>query len=390
MDVQRKGLLTLIRSALTETALPLPESFDLAKAMAMIRKHGIETLIYDGAVRCGLDRQQPVMQELFRRYCLLLQQSERQLQAIDRLYTALDAAGVDYMPLKGCNMKHLYPKPELRLMGDADILVRTEQYDRIRPVVKGLGYEELVDSDHELIWHSPELHLELHKRLIPSYNKDYYAYFGDGWRLARQECGSRFAMTPEDTMVYQFTHFAKHYRDGGIGLRHAADLWVYLRRRHPEEAPVRRELERLHLLEFYDNIRRLLEHWFQDGPADEKTDVIADFLFSSGSWGSHENHVISDGVKKAHEAGSVTGGRLKRLMTSLFPNRLIMAQKYPVLQKCPVLLPVCWPVRWVTAVLFRRDNVKRQRQSLQTMSAQNIKTYQQAMRFVGLDFHFKE
>ena len=118
--------------------------------------------------------------------------------------------------------------------------------------------------------------------------------------------------------------------------------------------------------------------------------LIADFIFSSGSWGSHENHVMSDGVKKSHEAGSIAGGRLKRLMTGLFPDRTIMAQRYLVLQKCPVLLPVFWPVRWVTAVLFRRENLKRQRQSMQILSAENIKTYQQAMQFVGLDFHFKE
>ena len=31
--------------------------------------------------------------------------------------------------------KKLYPKPELRVMGDADILIREEQYDKIKPVM---------------------------------------------------------------------------------------------------------------------------------------------------------------------------------------------------------------------------------------------------------------
>lgn len=390
MDALQKGLLTLIRSAVTEQSLPLPAEFDLEQALPMILKHGVQTLCYDGAVRCGLDKKNSAMQELFRRYCQLLRQSERQMRAVERLFAEFDHEGVDYMPLKGCCMKRLYPKPELRPMGDADILIRTDQYDRIRPVVERLGYEEVVESDHELIWHNAALHLELHKRLIPSYNKDYYAYFGDGWRLARKQTGCRFAMTPEDTMVYQFTHFAKHYRDGGIGVRHAADLWVFLRSMQPDEALIREELDRLRLREFYDNIRRLLDNWFQDGPADKKTEFLSDFMFSSGSWGSRENHILSDGVKKVSIAGSTAGGRRRRLLESFFPNRLSMQQKYPVLKTCPFLLPLFWPVRWITAVLFRRDNLRRQHREFRIISHKNIETYQQALDYVGLDFHFKE
>ena len=90
-----------------------------------------------------------------------------------------------------------------------------------------LGYAEKVESNHEYIWHKAGSYIELHKRLIPTYNKDYYSYFGDGWRLAKLKDGTRFSMTDEDQMVYLFTHYAKHYRDAGIGIRHIVDLWVY-------------------------------------------------------------------------------------------------------------------------------------------------------------------
>jgi len=49
-----------------------------------------------------------------------------------------------------------------------------------------LGYEELYESDHELVWNHDLMRIELHKRLIPSYNKDYYQYYGDGWQLAKK------------------------------------------------------------------------------------------------------------------------------------------------------------------------------------------------------------
>ena len=156
-------------------------------------------------------------------------------------------------------MKQRYPKHEFRPMADADILIREEQYEQIRPLMRQLGFYEGVESNHEYIWDSVSLHVELHKRLVPSYNKDYYAYFGDGWRLATGHKGTRFFMTPEDEFIYLFVHLAKHYRDGGVGCRQMVDLWVQ-RRSFPglDEDYLRRELRKLHLLEFYDNVHKTL------------------------------------------------------------------------------------------------------------------------------------
>ena len=49
-----------------------------------------------------------------------------------------------------------------------------------------------------------------------------------------------------------------------------------------------------------------------------------------------------------------------------------------------------WPVRWVTAALFRRDNVRLTLRTQQSVSAESIVTYQQALDYVGLDFRFEQ
>lgn len=391
IDVTRTGILTLIRSSITGEALPLPEGFDVETAFPIIKSHGIVTMAYDGAVKCGISKHLPVMQQMFQLYIRQMLHSEGQLQAVQTLCDAFDANGIDHMPLKGCNMKKLYPKPELRPMGDADILIRMEQYDAIRPILEAQGYEEVVESDHELIWNSKALHLELHKRVIPSYNKDYYAYFGDGWLLAKPDSGNRFAMSPEDTFVYLFTHFAKHYRDGGIGLRHVTDLWVY-RRAVPvlDETYIRTELDKLQLAEFFENTLRLMDVWFRDGSPDEKTDFMAAFIFGSGNWGQQENHDLSAGVKDSREAGSAEKGRRKHMLRLVFPPLSGMQQSFPVLKKAPVLLPAFWGYRGVRAVLFRQENIRRQQEKLRTVTPEKINSYRQALNYVGLDFHFKE
>lgn len=391
MDVLQQGIITLIRSSLTGETLPLPEGFDLEEAYPQILRHGILTMAYDGALRCGVDKKLPVMQKLFQRYLKGMLQSEGQMKAVERICTAFDAAEVDYMPLKGCNLKALYPEPELRQMGDADVLIRVEQCGAIHPIMRELGFAEQVESDHELIWSSRELLVELHKRLIPSYNKDYYRYFGDGWQLAKVQDGTRYGMVPEDEYIYLFTHFAKHYRDGGIGCRHVADLWVW-RKAYPqmEEAYIADELDKLHLLEFEQNMTRVLAVWFEGAEPDEKTRFITDIIFRSGAWGEKEAHTASAGAKSAAEAGSVGKGKALRVCRMLFPSAAVMQNRYPVLKQHSALTPVFWPVRWVTAALFRRDNIRKQRDDLTLTTPDKIETYQQALNYVGLDFHFKE
>lgn len=391
MDQHQKGLLTLIRCAINKQPATLPEGFDLEIAHSQVKYHEIVPLVYEGALLCGISKKTPAMNALFQDYCRYYLRSEEQMQAISRIYEAFNANDIDYMPVKGCNMKSLYPKPELRVMGDADILIRTEQYDRIIPVMEQLGFEAAQESDHEYIWRSKELYLELHKRLIPSYTADFYSYFGDGWRLAKKQDGNRYSMLPEDEFIYLFTHFAKHYRDGGIGCRHLVDLWIY-RRTHPQldEAYICNELNTLHLLEFYKNILRLIQVWFEESSADEMTDFISDFIFQSGTWGTVESHVLSGEVKNMKAAGSVKGGKLRSVCTVLFPNALSMQKEFPVLKKAPYLKPVLWPVHWGKTLLFRRDAIQKRLNHWKLASEEEVTTYQQALNYVGLDFHFNE
>ncbi len=391
MNELQRGILLMLKSAVTGENNPLPDGFSLEQALPVIREHHMVTLAYQGGVNCGLDELSPVMMRLFQSYCRQMLCSEGQMAAVQRLYDAFENNGIDYMPLKGCNMKGRYPKPELRIMGDADILIRIGQYDQIRGILEELGYQQQGESDHEYIWQSEALQLELHKRLIPSYNSDFYAYFGDGWQLAKHRSGFRHDMTAEDEFIYLFTHFAKHYRDGGIGCRHVVDLWVYLRSCPGlNEKYVRRELRKLRLLEFYENIRRLLQLWFGDGAEDEILAMMTDFIFNSGSWGKWESHVLSAEFRNRKIAGSARGGRMRSLFRLLFPAARDMANRYPILKRLPWLLPVMWPVRWMDALLLRRERVAGKHRDFRSATTEKVDGYQQAMNCVGLDFSFEE
>lgn len=392
MTELQKGIITLIRSALDGTSRSLPEGFSMTDALPVIKKHQIITMAYEGAALCGVSIACPEMQELFKLYCQCLLKSERQMKTVESVFSAFDANKVEYLPLKGVNLKALYPKPEMRLMGDADILIRAEAHEPLRPIMEKLGFSFREESDHEFIWTSPALFLELHKRLIPSYNKDYHRYFGDGWKLAKLQEGSRYHMSPEDEFAYIFCHFAKHYRSGGIGLRHAIDLWVCLQA-HPDMdwSYLSGELKKLQLFDFYQNMRMLLSVWFEDAKDNDKTDFIAEYIFASGVYG---NATTANAAKvlrnaKTHGINSRTE-KLRQLLLMIFLPYRHMCKHYPILEKRPVFLPLFWPIRWITAILFRQKNIKVQRNSLTASSAENVESYEAALHYVGLDFNFKE
>lgn len=387
MNVTQQGIAALMKSAMLQRPQPLPEGFEIQAAMPLIRRHHIAALVYDGAERCGLPGQEPAMRKLFQAYCSSLLVSEGQEREIARIFAAFDENGIDYLPLKGCNMKALYPKPEMRVMGDADILIRMEQYSRIRPIMESLGFEHKYESDHELVWKSPALEVELHKYLIPTYNRDMYAYFGDGWQLAVPGAGSRWDMRPEDTFVFLFAHFAKHYRDGGIGCRHVLDLWVYLRA-NPEldMGRVRMALEKLGLQNFFCNISRLLDVWFEGAESDDRTEYLSEFIFASGSWGNMEQRILSESVRSMQRSGLGRAGKLRYLWRMAFPPVEALRGKYPVLRRAPWLLPAVWLIRPVYKLLFERKSLAQRKRVMDSMTPENLDTRQQMLRYVGLDF----
>lgn len=389
MNDFQKGIISLIKAALTQSEadssvkLSYEEVFRFAEAQQMV------ALLYYGASTRSDFLTHPMYVPFFERFCSYLAHHADQLDTLERVFQGFDDAGISYLPVKGTIIKELYPSPEMRTMADADILIRMEEYDRIRPIMESLGCREDYESDHEYSWMtSTDLQIELHKRLIPTYNKDYYAYYGDGWRLARLREGSatRYEMSPEDMFMYLFTHFAKHYRDQGAGMKYVVDFYLY-RKRHVgmDERYIRQELEKLQLLEFYENIQRLIAVWFEDAPADEITDYLTQKLFGDGVFGRSELNAVSEGLK-ASKSGKAFRAKQKRRL--FFPAYSTMCLHYPVLKRFAILLPIFWFVRLFDLALHHRDRYRRRMDRINSVTDETISQYQRELNYVGLDYNF--
>lgn len=387
MNATQQGIITLLKSAVTGETLPLPEDFSLEEACPMIKKQGLVTLAYEGAVHCGISRQELVMKELFQIYCSVLLCSERQMAKAERLMQSFEENAIDYLPFKGCVLKALYPKPELRVMGDADILIRLEQYEQIKPILRSMGFQLKTESDCELIWKHPDLYLELHQCMVQPSQRDYYAYFGDGWSRAIPTGGHRYGFTPEDLYIYLFMHFTKHYRCGGIGCRHVVDLWVFWQA-HPEldQQYVDRELEKLRLREFHGNCLKLLDVWFGSGQNNEMTEFISRRIFSGGSWGNAQDYHVFVELARRKNTDKIKNSRLQYTLHLLFPPLEQMQKKYLILNRIPLLLPAAWMVRGMAVLLHGRKKLSTAVKIGGMINDDALKAHQEALRMVGLEW----
>ncbi len=391
MKTSHRAVIDLVKASLTGEAAALGEDTDWTELCLTGHRHGILPMLYCGALASGAVLPGKIGPFLKKSTLDSACVDQRQRQELDRIEESFQRENIDYLLLKGTVLKKIYPQPELRIMGDADILIRVEQYDRIRQIMQQLGFTETLEADPEIVWDKKnDLNQELHKRLFEPANKGFFAYFGDGWKLARKAEGSRYEMGDEDVFVYLFTHYAKHYRNGGIGIRHITDLYVFSRaKKDLDMAYIAAELDKLGLLAFYEHTMEMVAVWF-DGAADSQvTDFLTEKIIASGSFGTSQAATLSAGVRTM-QTGKSGGGRTRKLLSLLFPPLHTQLINYPILKKWPVLLPLVWVHRWVYAALFKRKAVKQNMEKVELLSAQKLLAWQAELDYVGLKFELED
>lgn len=388
----QKDFVGLISSALNGTAVEVSDSFDWDKALKYARKHQITPLVYYGIVNSKITVDSEIKAKFENATMQNIVLNQNQMYFLKVLFATFEKEGISYMPLKGTLLKKVYPKPEMRAMSDADILIKEDEYSKIRPVMQKLGYTEMYESDHELVWKKGVLTVELHKTIIPSYHKDYFNYFGNGWKLASEKMGEYgFKMKHEDELIYNFTHLAKHYRAGGIGIKHMTDVYVcFPKDKKLDYDYIEAELRSLKLWEFFSNVLDTVKVWFGTKEATEKTDFITDYIFASGAYGTSENQNIGEALKTAKNVGGSENVMKNRGLNLIFPSYKAMCKRNPIVKKCPLLLPVMWVVRWFEVLIFKRYKLDNEMKNLKNMTKENIDTFEKSLEYVGLNFNFEE
>lgn len=313
---------------------------------------------------------------------------EAQKREIAKISDAFQKNGIDYALLKGSRLKYLYPSTDMRSMGDADILIKTEQYEKIREIMLALGYCEKGEGAHDFAWICDNLYVELHKSLFGEY-RDVYPevdeHYKNSWSLMHPTGnGSEYTFSPEDEFIYLFAHFTKHYKLSGIGIRHLTDLWVFHRANPDIDMQyVKEHLRQMNLLEFFENVWNTALCWFDGKEFDEMSEYISNEILSGGSFGTLENQVLSDFIAK-EETGTGFSLKFKRNLKYIFLPYKAMAVKYPILNKIPIALPITWVLRLIDIAVNKRQTLSKYIEEEKFISSDKITKRKKSLEYVGL------
>lgn len=389
----QKNVISIVRCAMTKKSPQLTEDVNFEQIYEYAQGAQVVPLLYYGLQDYPGIFDTIVGKKFFKSTMNYMMKSAEQMEELDKICASLDKAGVSYMKLKGSLLKGHYEYPEMRTMSDADILIKVDEYDKLSEACKEIGYFKTDESDHEYIFQSQDekLTVEFHKWLIPSYNKDFYEYFGVGWDFAKKVEGknSEYEMSDEDFFVYIFTHFAKHYRDSGVGIKYITDFYLYKKiKPHMDFNYINEAFKRLKIDKFWKNVDKLLNVWFENGESNGVIDHMTVKMFGSYTYGLQEHNFRSDVLKRSNAGESNKKITFKKFMQLVFLPYKNMKMLYPVLEKAPILLPFVTVHRWFCAIFFKKSRIKWNMDNIKSINDEDISKHHNELTYVGLDYNF--
>lgn len=312
--------------------------------------------------------------------------------AMDAVGAAFSAAGIDYMPFKGELLRLCYPHPELRTMGDRDILIHPSDREASDRIMRALGYDGFIDHPAVWVYQKPALTFELHDSMFYEHlanQVDYRAFFETVWDGAADLGAHRFAPKPELHFLYLMAHAAKHIVNYGTGFRPFLDMVFFCRAESPLDWDyIVDKLRELSLYEFTLRCFRLCEEWFDVtmplpcGTADDAflTDttekIFRDGLFGYGN--TDDNAGARAAKEILHDGKPYALAAARQTVHNLFPpyRDLESVPWYSWVSGKPWLLPAAWVYRWFFVLLHKGGRgKKRLQEAFQRDSIQKRRSY---------------
>ena len=295
----------------------------------------------------------------------------------EKIAKLFDYKKIEYLPFKGAVLRNYYPHPELRTMGDRDILIRHEDREKSDRIMLSLGYKRYVDNHVVWTYYKEMLMFEIHDVMfyedLPN-QIDYQGYFSRIWDSARRSSDERrdFERIPDPDMhfLYLTAHTAKHITNKGMGFRPFIDMAFFAGNdRDGDSSPdwdrIKAELNKLQLYEFSKTCFSLCEYWFDiempfhlERPDRRFMEEATGKIFRDGLFGlDNSENSASASAKKIRRSKNSYGLAAAGIMISkLFPSYrdMQLVPWYSWVDGKPWLLPAAWIYRWFYCLTRKR------------------------------------
>lgn len=304
-------------------------------------------------------------------YALLgdaLQHFSTLIEVEDKLVTLLKESAVHFVVVKGAAAAYNYPYPELRTMGDIDIIVRREDFDRASEVLRSPAFavkSDCEDIERHIAFEGPDgIEVEMHRYFSEDGKEDnildnlIFDAFSDIREIEIND--SRIPVLPRVENGLVLLEHIRHHLEAGLGLRHVVDWMCFVEKELNNEfweSEFAAVAEKIGLKKLAMTVTAMCRKYLGlsetitwcGEPADV-CDELMEYVINRGEFGLLYNKKVSYGDIGKRIIKN-PGMFLKYAQTKGIRN-------WKATQKCPLLRPFAWIYqlfRMAFIALFRRE-----------------------------------
>ena len=340
----------LIRNEITGEALPENIEYDVDRLIALSKRHDLAHLVSDALIRNAvIDNTYSDYKNVKKEKLNAIYRETQRTYTYEKIVNAFSADKIEFVPLKGILIRHLYPEPWMRSSCDIDILIHENDIERATNslVKEGFTTDNKINY-HDIHFYLDNVHLELHHNICEN-NEQLDRLLSKVWDNIKPVNGVEFREAKEFFVFHHIAHMAYHFLFGGCGIRPFIDLWLMRLKCFYNDNEVITLLNKCELKQFYDSVCDLTAVWFGDKEHTELTKKMSDIILG-GVYGNEDNR---NTVGFAMNNGS----RIKYLFKIAFLPYEGMCFLYPSLRKYKIFLPFCY-IHRIFSKLFGKDRKK--------------------------------
>lgn len=354
----------------------------LLRLYVLSKSHDMAHIVAQGLSDLGLLGADEISQKFQKQQMLAIYRYQKLNYELEQICQTLENAKIPFIPLKGSVIRQYYPEPWMRTSCDIDVLVHEEDLDRAVSLFEEKGYKIDPKSSHDVsLYSSGGIHIELHYETVEEgCAAEANTILSNIWENAAPQAMGRVHMMLTDEMFYFYhiAHMAKHFENGGCGVRPFLDLLILEHRVEHTDTERNSLLERGGLLAFANAGRLLSSVWFDGAKHNEVTEQMQSYILFGGVYGTLDNRVAVQQNKK--------GGKIRYAFSRIFIPYDTIKFHYPILLKHRWLTPIMEVRRWFK--LLFQGKVKSSLHELnvnRTMSQEQISGTADLLQKLGLD-----
>lgn len=377
MDKEKNILLKLIGRSLFDESIEISNDVDWQKLSDLAMKHTVLPLVINSLSTQELEKVPKGLKSMWRNFSMqALLANEALLSEQHRVIALIAESEVPCVILKGSSVAINYPNPELRMMGDIDLLVKTENQMNVIRILQAAGYGDVRNPDHSV--HkgisNGKFTVEIHNKVSEYSNNagihdGLSSLFEDG--ISRRVFKNGIPMLPDEMQaVSLLLHKFTHLKNEGLGLRQLCDWAMFIHKRMTAELwlELKPRLKEFGLLNFAGVVTR----------------ACVDYLYlpeNSAPWamkysGELEGEIM-DNILESGNFGSLI--KESRYNVNENENNMKVYTSF-LIEKCKEHWPICDKYKFLLPVapLFAYPSYRKKHKGIDDLEFHPIGMYKKA------------